>query len=406
MEMKTSYSNSNSNIIMSLQNSNLSDNKKESSMKEFFDKNTFNQKINFDETPVEHSSYLWKSDFSCVSKPELKENDKYVLVELEIIYKEQEKMTSSNYSNNTAFSDNNINIIDNYISKSEKDLVNYYENQDQMSEEYKNYHPLETYRHSARIYVPLSKVSGTFIEQELKKTNDNKNYLKIELRAKRNKVMIESILNCFEYLINKNFEFYFNKENLISYFYAFSLCQLHEKRKEVLERLLHDLTDDNIVYFLKVVSTIEDEFLQSYSFWLIRFLINKHEKLDTIKFNGYNFSSIVKISNGVSFNFDDNRIIFNNYRKGVFNVSANLNFLRKYFDNIYKPDIEKYFKVNDYFNMGKVLRRKSDDNLVDDYPHYYQLVLENDPSIVLYAIRPSENGNFIISKSIVRNKIQ
>ena len=63
MEMKTSYSNSNSNIIMSLQNSNLSDNIKESSMKEFFDKNTFNQKINFDETPVEHSSYLWKSDF-------------------------------------------------------------------------------------------------------------------------------------------------------------------------------------------------------------------------------------------------------------------------------------------------------------------------------------------------------
>jgi hypothetical protein len=313
-------------------------------------------------------------------------------------------MISNNYTNNSPFSDNNINIIDNYISKSDKDLVTYFENQDQMNEESKNYYPLETFRHSARVYVPLSKVTGTFIEQELKKSNDNKNYLKIELRAKRNKVMLESILNCFEYLINKNFEFNYSKENLISYFYAFTLCQLQDKRKEVLERLLHDLTDDNIVYFLKVVSTIEDDFLQSYSFWLIRYLINKNEKLDVIKFNGYNFSSIVKISNGVTFNFDDNRIIFNNYRKGIFNVSANLNFLRKYFDNIYKPDIEKYFKVNDYFNMGKVLRRKSDDNLVDDYPHYFQLVLENDPSIVLYAIRPSENGNFIISKSIVRKE--
>ena len=52
--------------------------------------------------------------------------------------------------------------------------------------------------------------------------------------------------------------------------------------------------------------------------------------------------------------------------------------------------------------MGKVVRTKSEDNLVNDYPHYYQIVLENDPSLVLFAIRNSENSNFILSRSIVR----
>jgi hypothetical protein len=378
MEMKTSYSSSNaySNPNTQVKN-NVTEVKKENSMKEFFNKA-------FKDVPIDHNSYLWKSDFSKLSKADLKGNDKYVLVEVEIIYKEEEVPGVNK-------------------NESEKDPAIMLDNTDHSNEETKNYYPLETHRHSARIYIPMSKVSGTFIEQELKKNGDNKNYIKIELRAKRNKILLETILNCFEYLINKNFEFNYNKENLISYFYAFSLCQLTHKRKEVLEKLLHDLIDDNIVYFLKVVSTIEDDFLQAYSFWLIRYLINKNEKLDMIKFNGYNFSNIVKISNGVTFNFDDNRIIFNNYKKGNFNVSANLNFLRKYYENIYKTDMERYFKVNDHFNMGKVIRRKSDDNMVDDYPHYYQLILENDPSIMLYAIRPSENGNFIISKSIVRN---
>ena len=44
---------------------------------------------------------------------------------------------------------------------------------------------------------------------------------------------------------------------------------------------------------------------------------------------------------------------------------------------------------------------KSEDNLVNDYPHYYQMVLENDPELMLYAVRLTENGNFIFSKSIV-----
>jgi hypothetical protein len=239
---------------------------------------------------------------------------------------------------------------------------------------------------------------GTFIEKELGKSGDEKNYIKIELRAKKNKISLETIINCFEFFLNKKFEFNYNKDNLISYFHAFSLCQLNEKRKEVLDRLLQDLVDENIIYFLKVVNTIDDNFLHSYSFWLIRYLINRSEKLPEITFNGFNYANIVRISKGSIFTFDETNII---YKSRIYsNLSTNLSFLRKYFENEYKAELEKYFIVNNYFNMGKVLRRKSVDNLMDDYPHYYQLVLENDPTMTLYAIRSSENANFILSRSI------
>ena len=346
-----------------------------SSMKEYFSK----MKNDYNTSTISTAySNLWKSEY--ISLPlGNKKDEKFLLVEVEIIYKEE-----------------NLNEKENKNSKTE--FFNYVAEVDPHDDS-KNYVQMESYKHTARFYIPSSRVTGTFIEQELLKNgNTDQNYIKIELRAKRNKVLLETILNCFEFLLDKNFDFHFNKENLISYFYAFSLCQLQDKRREVLEKLLQDLTDDNIVYFLKVVSALDDDFLYSYSFWLLRYLINNNEGLNQISFNGYNYSNIVKLSYGVNYQFDDNSISF---RKLNASVSANLNFLKKYFDK-YKTDMNKYFKVNDYFNMGKVLRRKSEDNLVDDYPHYYQLVLENDPSIVLYAVRPSENGNFILSRSIVK----
>ena len=198
-------------------------------------------------------------------------------------------------------------------------------------------------------------------------------------------------------MIDKNYDLHYNKDNIISYFYAFSVCKLFEKRNEVLEKLLHDLTDENIIYFLKVVSTLDDDFLNSYSFWMIRYLINKNEKLSTIEYSNYKYENIIKVNSGF-FSFDDNRIIYNNNKFS--NLSININFVKKYFQSIIEEN-KKYYICNNYFNMGKVLRKKSDQNLVDDYPHYYQLLLENDPSIMMYAIRPSENANFIISKSIV-----
>lgn len=223
------------------------------------------------------------------------------------------------------------------------------------------------------------------------------------MKAKKNKISLENLIECFEYLNSGQVEFHYNKDNLISYFYAFTICKLNEKRREVLEKLLLDLSEENIVYFLKVCSNLDDDFLNSYSLWLIKYLFNKQENLPEIFFNGYNYSSIVKFEQGGIFRFNDKSIIYQNHnfdRRRDNLLAANLKFLEKVYKNFFN-EISKYYEINNCFNVGKILRRKSD-NLIDDYPHYYQMIIENEPNLLIYAIRMSENSNFLISRSIVK----
>lgn len=340
------------------------------------------------------------------SKQDKSEN---VTLEVEIIYKEED-MNDFNFNQN--FSEEKYNRLNKnkqgvplteHINKTIKSNFfnsGLFGDQSEIDQDTISL-PMEMYKHSAIMSFPKNRTAGTFIENELKKSGDSaKNYVKIELRVNRNKINLETMLNCFEYFINKNVDFHFDKENLISYFYAFSICHVEDKRKEVLDRLLLDLNEENIIYFVKAVSTLNDEFLNSYCFWLLRHLANKNEKLDEINFNGYNYGTIVKLSNGhISFD-KNNRII---YVDNKLSLSANLNFLKGYFSKLYTEEFEKYYKPNNYFNIGKILRRKSDEKIIYDYPHYFQMVIENDPSLMLYAIRSSENSSFILSRSIVRN---
>jgi len=172
-----------------------------------------------------------------------------------------------------------------------------------------------------------------------------------------------------------------------------------------LEKLLLDLSEENIIYFLKVCSNLDDEFLNSYSLWLIKYLLNKQENLPEILFNGYNYSSIVKFEQGGLFKFDEKSIIYippSNEKRNSDILTTNIKFLQKAFKNYYL-ETSRYYEINNCFNVGKILRRKSE-NLIDDYPHYFQMIIENEPNLFMYAIRFSENSNFIISKSIVKLK--
>jgi hypothetical protein len=354
------------------------------SIKEFFRRCENNSPMN-SQTNI-NKEYLWKKEKDYIQTSS--NDDNSVLIEIDIIYQEGDACDS--------VSKTNLRHLD--IEEQKKPTEN--------KENKEISFLLDLYKQSARIYLPNEKVIGTFVEEELKKgennessLNNRKNYMKIELKARKNKIMLESIIDCFEYLMDKNFEFHFNKENLISYFYAFSLCKLADKRREVLERLLLDLSDDNIIYFLKVVANLDDNFLSSYSFWLLRYIINKNEKGDKINFNGYDFETIVKLSPGMYCTFESNRVLIKSYKNSIKSLSANLNFLKNYYES-FKKEIDVFYKTNNHFNMGRVLRRKSNDNFgLDDYPHYFQLLLENDPNIVLFAIRQSENSNFIISRS-------
>jgi dTDP-4-dehydrorhamnose 3,5-epimerase-like enzyme len=128
--------------------------------------------------------------------------------------------------------------------------------------------------------------------------------------------------------------------------------------------------------------------------------VNKNEKLDELCYNGYEFDSIVKLANGqITFDKKTKNIVYSDKK---FSLFANLKFLSGFYNNFRKTECEKYYKPNNYFNIGKIIRRKSDEKMIYDYPHYYQMKIENDPELPFYAIRPGENSSFILSKSIVR----
>jgi len=58
---------------------------------------------------------------------------------------------------------------------------------------------------------------------------------------------------------------------------------------------------------------------------------------------------------------------------------------------------KEYGLVNNMHNLTKVHRIKSEHGLLSDYPHFYHLKLEGKEEVRLYAVRNSENGEFIIS---------
>lgn len=59
---------------------------------------------------------------------------------------------------------------------------------------------------------------------------------------------------------------------------------------------------------------------------------------------------------------------------------------------------EAFFTENNMHNLTNVVRSKSEMGFVSDYPHYYQLKLEGKPKSVMFAVRTSENSEFIVSR--------
>jgi len=55
-------------------------------------------------------------------------------------------------------------------------------------------------------------------------------------------------------------------------------------------------------------------------------------------------------------------------------------------------------KCNNAHNLTNVKRQKSEMGIFSDYPHYYSLTKEGTEETLLYAMRASENGEFVISK--------
>eukprot|EP00340_Litonotus_pictus_P006496 CAMPEP_0170522974 /NCGR_PEP_ID=MMETSP0209-20121228/8359_1 /TAXON_ID=665100 ORGANISM="Litonotus pictus, Strain P1" /NCGR_SAMPLE_ID=MMETSP0209 /ASSEMBLY_ACC=CAM_ASM_000301 /LENGTH=546 /DNA_ID=CAMNT_0010810749 /DNA_START=1 /DNA_END=1638 /DNA_ORIENTATION=+ len=182
--------------------------------------------------------------------------------------------------------------------------------------------------------------------------------------------------------------------------------------------------------------------LTKYAFWLVNYLVVKtfdvsvydsnlmelsffvnnpnylkHGGESELKIFSRKFSEIVKLDRSFSTNieFSGDNLVYKKSKKEELlgeaqqgnsyafedssSLYASLKFLSIYNKNLTKKNLS-YFTENNYFNTGKIHRRKSEEGIIHDYPHYFQMVLDNDPDLDLFAVRLSENGNFLLSRNI------
>lgn len=72
----------------------------------------------------------------------------------------------------------------------------------------------------------------------------------------------------------------------------------------------------------------------------------------------------------------------------------------KIFVGIVKQEAKErklFLQTNNAHNLTNVQRTKSEMGIFSDYPHCYALSKEGSTEAVLYAMRASESGDFVIS---------
>ena len=259
---------------------------------------------------------------------------------------------------------------------------------------------LNTYTQNAKVQLHKSKLKNTFLQSHITSSSaNNQNYIKISLNSNsNNNITLSSLLDCLELINDPTYEIYFTKQNLISYLYAFTICKLTSYKDNILSKLRCDLDNEMILPFTQAISSLKLVDHYSFIYFLLKHIINIQNGYNGITYNNVNYSDVFK-NKSTKFSkikFDSqthSKIIYNNTQ------CVNISFLNEYHSQFHKKKYLPFTTINNYFNVGKITRIKSDENLLDDYPHYYQMQLENDVNINIYAMRESENAKFIFSSN-------
>lgn len=299
---------------------------------------------------------------------------------------------------------------------------------------------------STNVFIDNDKITSNRILSNMIVNNSNSfnntNQQIYELVVDTNKfhVKLKHLLDCIEYINNNTISITLNNENLVSYLNAFTIFGLDNLILNALDKLKSNLTNDCIFQFIKYISVITDQKfiiencsvfkfngkyeldeLHKYVFWMINYIIIKKFNIsvynsDEIEFteknnqlNDDDNKSSKKYRDKIhldknfltNLNFKNNKMILNNclFLDSKDSIDLDLKFL-SYLHADFCKKSSIYHVENNYFNTGKVLRQKSKEGLIHDYPHYFQMILDNDPTLQLFAVRMSENGNFLLSKNI------
>ena len=287
------------------------------------------------------------------------------------------------------------------------------------------------YKKTAIIELDKSDVKDKLLWKlnELSKKSNSSNSYELEFNTMNNNLEMSQIIDSIELINNPNHVIDYTHDNIIQYLQAFTYFDIKDKQEDAINQLLTKLNNENILFFLKYINNLYESkttnqnfiigkqhsltFLLIYSYWLVNFLIVKINgfkpyDINMFKYDIYNFNSIVKYGSSSYLSFlnleshihiENNNLVYKQKTTSqTNNFTCSLNMLNEV-KLLIRKNYLKYFVENEYFNTGKVKRWKTDENLINDYPHLYQMTLDNDPELCLFAIRESENSNFIFSKN-------
>ena len=164
----------------------------------------------------------------------------------------------------------------------------------------------------------------------------------------------------------------------------------------------HNVDKNEVFEFLRIASLdVHNLEAQTEAYWIIVYMfVKKTLKIDIVeafKTTTVN-SKMSAMLDEVDLNAFDFQHGFLNHKGRKINLQAfvpvaDLEYAKK----------ERYLAENNMHNLTNVIRRKSEMGVFSDYPHYYKIEHEGKQAQAaegfLFGTRPSENGNFIISRT-------
>ena len=306
----------------------------------------------------------------------------------------------NNNNNNNNIIKVNIEIKYNYNNITNKIINNNKENIE-----------LTTFSSSVFFNLILTPTLKKFFSKKKLKNNN----IELFYTSNTNILTIDSLIDCIKHIENpKENKFNLIHSNLLSYLLSTTIFELFNIREEIFNILIKDINENEIINLFEIANIIKNfDNLNEYCFYLIKYFINKQNNLEGFLYKNINFedsiffiernnfliNTILPFNNNFfPFEFDvkNNKIIYTNINN--IKIKISLDFLNDFWEKHIK-NYNKFYSINNNFNIGKILRRKSPMDIVTDldYPHYYTLILENEKDFKLYAIKEKENTNFIIS---------
>ena len=196
-----------------------------------------------------------------------------------------------------------------------------------------------------------------------------------------------------EYVAGRRQKFEFTKKNQLDFIRLCDLFQLAEVKQTLMSYLQQNFDDKNVFEYLSIAAgdPSNKEALRE-SYWIIVYIYLRKIAWDVSEsFLNEKTKQMLKSVNPFDFSFTSEFLVHEKTQRKI-NLNA---FVATALEEAELKN--KHLALNNMHNLTKVGRTKSEMGLLSDYPHFYQMTVEGKQEVKLYAVRNTENGEFIVS---------